>query len=326
MIAARIMRATLPPIVIGSVIGDRFEILEKLGEGGMGTVYRAYQRSVQREVAIKLIKPSYARDPKVVQRFEKEARLASQLSQPNTVSVFDFGQTDDGQLFIAMELIRGRTLLQVLVADGVFSIERAVRVGSQMCDALEAAHRLGIIHRDLKHENVIVLDDPPGRDLIKILDFGLAKVAGEASSGDGKAKIVGTPRYLAPEAVITGRAEPASDIYALGVILAELTIGGPLWLEERIPELIEAKLAPEPALAKVAAPFRRTIAALIEPDPKRRPNASQARALLRGLADGSITFPPIPPRVEPTARPARWPLLVLAMIAIAGALVAMLLR
>src|SRR3954463_5247288 len=149
--------------LIGSVICDRFEIVDKLGQGGMGSVYRAFQRSVKREVAIKVINASFSRDPDAVRRFEREAQLASQLSHPNTVSVFDFGQTEDGRLFIAMELIKGRTLLELLEQERRFSTERAVRIGSQICDALEAAHTLGIIHRDLKLDNVIVLEHPPGR-------------------------------------------------------------------------------------------------------------------------------------------------------------------
>src|SRR5687768_4159543 len=126
---------------IGSVICDRFEIRSKIGQGGMGAVYLAWQRSVKREVAIKLIDGTSPDDDQV-RRFEREARLASQLAQPNTVSIFDFGQSDDGRFFIAMELIRGRTLLKVMVAEGVFTVDRAVRVGSQICDALEAAHGL----------------------------------------------------------------------------------------------------------------------------------------------------------------------------------------
>src|SRR5512138_4009987 len=118
--------------MIGTLIADRFEVLEKIGQGGMGTVYRAYQRSVEREVAIKVIKPELSRDAKVVKHFEREARLASKLSQPNTVSVFDFGQTADGQLYIVMELIKGRTLLGVLTDEGRFTPDRVVRIGSQL--------------------------------------------------------------------------------------------------------------------------------------------------------------------------------------------------
>src|SRR5687768_16359576 len=137
----------------------------------MGTVYRAYQRSIDREVALKVIDPKLARDLVAVRRFLREARLASQLSQPKTVRVFDFGQGADGYLYLVMELLRGRTLNTVVNEEGLFGVDRAVRVGVQLCDALEAAHRQGIVHRDLKPSNVMVLFDPPGRDLVKVLDF-----------------------------------------------------------------------------------------------------------------------------------------------------------
>jgi serine/threonine-protein kinase len=284
--------------LIGAVIVDRFEILQKIGEGGMGTVYRGFQRSVKRDVAIKVIKPALSSDPKVVRHFEREAELASKLSQPNTVSVFDYGKTEDGRLYIAMELLKGRTLLRVMLDDGTFSVERAVRVSSQICDAFEAAHALGIVHRDLKLENVIVLDQPAGRDLVKVLDFGLAKLFGETSSGSGLG-VVGTPRYMAPEVATKGMSSPASDLYALGVLLGELTTGGPLWMTERLSELIEQKHRPDNVVERVPVELQRAVGALLAPRPEERPTAAQARSLLRNLADGSLAFPPIDAR-DPT--------------------------
>jgi serine/threonine protein kinase len=284
--------------LIGTVISDRFEILERIGQGGMGAVYRAFQRSVKREVAIKVIKPVLSRDPKVVRHFKREAELASKLSQPNTVSIIDYGRTDDGRLYMAMELLQGRTLLRVMAEDGAFSVERAVRVGSQICDALDAAHAAGIVHRDLKLENVIILDQPAGRDLLKVLDFGLAKLFGATSSGSGLG-IVGTPRYMAPEVATEGKASPASDVYAVGVILGELTTGGPLWMTDSLSQLVEQKYHPGDVLGLVPVALRRPLAALLAPEPEKRPTAAQARALLRNLADGSLAFPPIDPR-DPT--------------------------
>jgi eukaryotic-like serine/threonine-protein kinase len=317
---------------IGAVLCDRFEIRELIGRGGIGRIYLAWQRSVKREVAIKLIDAKHATDPAIVHRFEREARLASQLSQPNTVSIFDFGRSDTGELFIAMELIRGRTLVEVLQTDGVFAVDRAVRIGSQICDALEAAHALGIIHRDLKPDNVIVLDQPAGRDLLKVLDFGLAKVFGMASSSSGSSGgMVGVPRYVAPETITAGRSQPAGDLYALGVILAELTLGRPLWEAEQLVELVRLKQDPAPAIAAVPTPLRRSIAALIDPDPERRPTPAQARALLRTLADGSLSFPqpvrPAEPAPVEAPRSRRWILVVaLAALLLAAAAAVALVR
>jgi serine/threonine-protein kinase len=271
--------------LIGTVIDERFEIRDMLGKGGMGSVYRAWQRSVGREVAVKLMDRNYSSEPMSVRRFLREARLASQLSQPNTVSVFDFGQADDGRLFIAMELCRGRTLHAVLNAEGRFPPERVVRIATQICDALEAAHGLGIVHRDLKLENVMVLDHPPGRDLVKVLDFGLAKNVREPGSHATESGIVvGTPRYMAPEAAMTGKSGPPADLYALGVMIGELASGKPLWEGDSLPHLVAQKLDPKRAAAIVPEPLRAVVSALIDPEPERRPTAPEARSLMSSSA------------------------------------------
>jgi len=271
--------------LIGQMIDGRYEVRAVLGQGGMGTVYRAHQRSVDREVAIKLMDPSYSRDPTAVRRFEREAQLASKLSQPNTVSVFDSGTAADGRLYIAMELIRGRTLHRVLSADGAFAVERAARVGIQICDALDAAHRLGIVHRDLKLDNGMVLDDPPGRDLVKVLDFGLAKQVGELDPrSTGTGIVVGTPRYIAPEVAVGGDMSSAADMYALGVMLAELVLGRALWESDSLSELLVHKLAPRAAVVRVPGPLHALVNQLISPQPSDRPSAAAVRDQLAALA------------------------------------------
>ncbi|MEO8550573.1 MAG: serine/threonine-protein kinase [Kofleriaceae bacterium] len=271
--------------LIGQMIDGRYEVRAVLGQGGMGTVYRAHQRSVDREVAIKLMDPSYSRDPVAVRRFEREAQLASKLSQPNTVSVFDSGTAADGRLYIAMELIRGRTLHRVLSTEGAFSVERAARVGIQICDALDAAHRLGIVHRDLKLDNVMLLDDPPGRDLVKVLDFGLAKQVGELDPrATGTGIVVGTPRYIAPEVAVGGDMSPAADLYALGVMLAELVLGQALWDSDSLSELLVHKLAPRAAVVRVPGPLHALVNQLISPHPPDRPSAAAVRDRLAVLA------------------------------------------
>lgn len=271
--------------MIGSVIDGRYEVTAALGHGGMGRLYRAWQKSVSREVAIKLIDRSLVTDPMAATRFTREAELASKLSHPNTVSVFDFGRTSDGQLYIAMELIKGRTLTALLRERGPFPIERIARIGVQLCDAMEAAHRLGIVHRDLKLDNVMVLDEPPGRDLVKILDFGLAKQVGDLR-GTAAGFVVGTPRYIAPEVSTSGVATPPADMYAVGMMLTELAIGGPLWGGDSLGELLVKKIDPEPAIAQVPAALRAVTRALLDAAPELRPDAATARELLVRLGRG----------------------------------------
>ena len=214
--------------LIGRELDGRFTVREKLGAGGMGAVYRAWQASVGREVALKLIDRRHASDASAARRFLREAHLASRLSNPHTVTVLDFGQTQDGLLYLAMELLRGRTLAQLLRTDGRLDLPRLARVGAQLCDALDAAHRLQIVHRDFKPGNVIVLDDPPGRDLLKVLDFGLAKSISPGDTHSTMSRdgvVLGTPAYMAPEQVLGQEATASADLYSLGVILYELASG-----------------------------------------------------------------------------------------------------
>jgi eukaryotic-like serine/threonine-protein kinase len=272
--------------LVGAVVDGRFEIRALLGEGGMGTVYRAWQRSVDREVAIKVIDRTRVRDAMTVRRFLREAKLASQLSHPNTVGVIDFGQAEDGRLFIAMELVRGRTLARVLAEDGAMSVARVAGVGIQLCDALEAAHGLAIVHRDLKPANVILVDDPAGRDRIKVLDFGLAKsLVGDDTEATESGDVVGTPRYLAPE-LVSGKAVTAqSDLYAVGVMLGELALGRRLFEGTQIAELLWQKLHEAVVPADMPGALAPIIARLIDPEPSRRPaSAAALRAELAAIA------------------------------------------
>jgi serine/threonine protein kinase len=277
----------------GVVIDGRFELRDLLGEGGMGAVYRAWQRSIGREVAIKLIDDRHGRDPMAVRRFLREARLASQLSQPNTVSVIDFGQSSDGRLFIAMELIRGKTLADILDRDGPFPATRAAWIGVQLCDALDAAHRLNIVHRDLKPANVVILDDPPGRDLLKVLDFGLAKSLTESETkATDTGLVVGTPRYMAPEVVMGEPPTPQSDLYAVGVILGELSTGKVLWEATSFPALAGQKMHVSPIIDEVPQGLRAVVARLLDPEPGRRPaTAGDVRGLLRPLVNSDTPIP-----------------------------------
>jgi serine/threonine protein kinase len=304
--------------MLGRSIDGRFVIRDRLGHGGMGVVYRGWQSSVGREVAIKVIRPRPGHDAATAKRFLREAKLASSLSQPSTVSVIDFGQTEDGILYLVMELLRGRTLADVLRADGRLGVERAARIAVQVCDALEAAHRVGIVHRDLKPANVMILDDPPGRDLVKVLDFGLAKVIdADESTVTQSGRMVGTPSHLSPEVALGEAATPRSDLYAVGVLLFEMLDGRLPFLADNVNLMVTLHAyQPAPALGPhVPAAVARVVARALAKRPEQRPrSAGELRGLLelavRGgdlepspaEVTGDPPAPPAPPRAA--ARPA----------------------
>lgn len=214
--------------MIGRLIDNRFEVLSRLGAGGMGVVYRARQVGIDRIVAIKTLLKDRAQDGKVVMRFKNEARAVSKLNHPNTIRIHDFGQMDDGTLYFAMELLEGRPLDKAIRQDGPFSARRSLHVMIQMADSLAEAHSKGIVHRDLKPENVYLCpvgDDP---DFVKVLDFGVARMKEQDHSQGTMTQagvIFGTPRYMAPEQARTMAVDARADIYALGIIWFEMLTG-----------------------------------------------------------------------------------------------------
>jgi serine/threonine protein kinase len=212
---------------IGTTLPAGYHILELIGVGGMGRVYRAEQSVLGRTVAVKIIHPHLLADENSAARFLTEARAASQMNHPNSISVFDFGRTDDGQPYLVMELLRGRDLGVVEQEDGQLGLGRIVEILQQVLAALGEAHELGIVHRDLKPENIILQPQRRGGDLVKVLDFGLAKLRADApgSSVTSPGIVCGTPDYMAPEQGRGDTIDGRSDLYAVGVILFQLLTG-----------------------------------------------------------------------------------------------------
>ncbi len=218
------------PFIGRDILNGSFQILQKIGSGGMGAVYRALQPQMNRMVGVKILHPKLANRKDLVSRFRREARAMSQLTHPNTVKVFLYGELDDGSLYIIMEFLEGKNLNQTVRADGPFATERALPILIQVCGALDEAHNAGIIHRDLKPENIFIVQSGGVRDFPKVLDFGLAKV-GERQMRPGsvvltqEGMVFGTPEFMSPEQAQGKPLTRGSDIYSLAVILYEVLTG-----------------------------------------------------------------------------------------------------
>ena len=266
---------------LGRELDGRFTITERLGQGGMGSVYRARQHSVSREIAIKVIHPGMVSDPQSIKRFLREAKIASKLAHPNVVAVMDFGQASDGVFWLAMELVEGRTLQDVLATDGPFSVVRLVRVGVQILDALEGAHGIPIVHRDLKPANVMLLAQ--GRDLVKVLDFGLAKsLALDATNNTMTGALLGTPAFMPPELANGESCDGRADLYSLGCILFMLGTGRPPFETDSVPEMIAMHGTLEaPPMIGVPQPIAEVVGKLLAKRPgDRYSTAADARRAL----------------------------------------------
>jgi len=213
----------LPDPRIGTLLAGRYVIEEVIGEGGMATVYRARHKLVDRPVAVKIMNPMLASDPIVRERFRREARSAQKLAHPNIIEIFDQGNTEDGTCYIVMELLRGESLAAV-VSKGRLEVDRAVHVMIQIARGIARAHDLEVIHRDLKPENIFLCRREDGSDLVKLLDFGIAKSRHD-SRLTGQGELFGTPQYMAPERILGNDTGGSSDLYALGVVFFEMLTG-----------------------------------------------------------------------------------------------------
>ncbi len=210
----------------GSVLADRYIVKEKLGEGGMGEVYLAEHVRMKRKVAVKVMRKWLTSDPAAIGRFHREAENASQISHPNVAAVYDFGETSDGLVFLAMEFVAGEALTKILERERVINHIRASDIVSQTADALAAAHSLGILHRDLKPDNIMIGKTRVGSDQVKLLDFGIARVMGrDTQHFTSTGLIVGTPDWMSPEQISGDALDARADIYALGLIAFRMLTG-----------------------------------------------------------------------------------------------------
>ncbi len=228
----------------GTMIEDRYLLLGSLGEGGMGQVYRARHVLMDKPVAIKLLHAELAHIPDLTKRFEREARSSSRLSDPHCITVTDFGRTEDGQLYLVMELLEGESLATRIDEGGALEPTLAIEVARQMLMGLAHAHGQGVIHRDLKPENAMLVKHGEQTDFVKILDFGIAKLAhgGSGESLTRSGVVFGTPKYLSPEQALGDEVDHRSDLYAVGIILWEALTGEPPFTAETAMETMSLHL------------------------------------------------------------------------------------
>jgi serine/threonine-protein kinase len=257
----------------GEVLGQSYVIEQELGRGGFGVVYKARHIAIDRVVAIKVLLATYAqKDPSAKERFKREATIAASLDYPNSLRIFDYGQTDEGVFYIVMEFLAGKDLTKVLKRDGPMPIPRAVHIIRQVLHALMEAHSRGIVHRDIKPDNVMLVSLAYDPDYVKVMDFGIAKMVDAGDQITRAGLTLGTPRYMPIEQLKGERLSPATDLYAVGLVFYEMLVGKPAFegdtavdtaiavmqggavrvpVEARVPEgvaaIIEKAAAPAPA-------------------------------------------------------------------------------
>ena len=320
-----------------TIPGTRYRALEKLGEGGMGAVYLAEHVDIERKVALKLLHSDLVQNPLVLRQFRQEARAASRIGNPYICDVTDWGEVEDGRVFFVMEYLDGASLGTVLKEERRFSPGRSIPIVRQVAKALGAAHEKGIVHLDVKPDNVLLLEKDGRQDAVKVVDFGIAGLLGQGSAGG---KVMGTPEYMAPERAQGLGYDHRSDIYSLGVMAYEMLVGevplqGNTAVEtlamqvDEQPDRINERLT-EPVPEKI----EHLIMRMLEKDPGRRPQSmaeveallieAQLEARIQTQWDEELTLPPMDPdratriarRLSPTARSARLSLVAASSVAV----------
>jgi serine/threonine-protein kinase len=302
--------------LIGATLLDRFRIVARLGSGGMGAVYRARQLSVERDVAVKILRSDRA-GADTAARFEREARVIAKLKHPNIVSVIDYGVTE-GRAFIAMELLEGKTLEQRMLA-GPFD-EGGIRwLLRETCEALVEAHSRGVVHRDIKPSNLFL--EPLGsRDVLKVVDFGIARLLDDPSL-TSQGMLMGTPKYLSPEQASSGAIGPKSDIYSLGIVAYECLTGKLPFDADSAVKMIVRHATAEPRPLRTTCPsleisteVESLVMSMVAKDPRDRPSASEVLERLR------VEKAPEPKRRARSSWPAVAVVSLLVAIGVAAAL------
>ncbi|OLC88647.1 MAG: hypothetical protein DMD38_04245 [Gemmatimonadetes bacterium] len=243
--------------LVGQIVADRYHVVKKLGEGGMGQVYLAEHVKMGRRSAIKVMNPSMVHDPDAVARFNREAANASRINHANVCAIYDFGETPDGLIYLAMEFIEGEPLTDVIEREGALPLPRATPIFLQTADALQAAHDLGIVHRDLKPDNIMVSSRRSGGDMVKVVDFGIAKAVGGDQAGQKVTKtglVLGTPEFMSPEQLSGDAVDGRSDLYSLALVLYRMLTGKVPFEATSVQEMMIKRLTDEPTTLAAARP------------------------------------------------------------------------
>ena len=247
--------------LVGQVLADRYHVMKKLGEGGMGQVYLAEHVKMGRRSAIKVLNPSMVHDPDAVARFNREAANASRISHPNICAIYDFGETPEGLIYLAMEFVEGEPLTDVLAREGALPVAQAADISIQVAAALQAAHDLGIVHRDLKPDNIMLARGRDGTDAVKVVDFGIAKAVGGGDAGSSQkvtktGLVVGTPEFMSPEQLAGDLVDGRSDIYSLALVFFNMLTGTLPFPADSVQEAMVKRLTEEPAALADVRPDR----------------------------------------------------------------------
>ncbi len=280
---------------IGKTVARKYRVEALIGEGGMGKVYKATQLVLEKPVVLKVLRQALLSDERTVARFQREAKAASRLNHPNSISILDFGQADDGAMYIAMEYVSGKDLHHILSREWPLPEARVIKIVAQVLSALSDAHGAGVIHRDLKPENIMIEQRKSDPDFVKVLDFGIAKIT-DSSGEDGPALtragfVCGTPEYMSPEQARGAQLDHRSDLYAVGVILYQLTTGLLPFDSESAVGFATKHLTEQPQLpskrrpeARISVSMERLIMKTLSKSPDDRPQtAEQFRAELLAI-------------------------------------------
>ena len=299
--------------LVGSVLADRYHILKRIGEGGMGRAYLGEHVKMNRQCAIKVMSPALVNDAESASRFAREASNAARIIHPNVAAVFDYGESD-GLVYLVMEFVDGEPLSRLLAREAPFALERAIDLARQIADGLGAAHELGIVHRDLKPDNILVSRNRSGREVVKVVDFGIAKAmqegAGEALTRTGL--VIGTPEFMSPEQLLGDPIDARSDLYALGCIMHLMLTAAPAFDAPTREQMIKRRLSENPPHAQALDPgipdaVDRVISRLLARTPDDRySSAAEVREALSGphtrrlSGDGTVIPRVETPRSAPT--------------------------